>query len=43
MLQRHEIRPGGRKIDRYWWSHVKFGMLVFGALGAAYVVHIMLV
>ena len=43
MLQRHETLPSGRKIDRDWWYSVKFGMMVFGALGAAYLVHIMLV
>ena len=42
MLQRHRTLSSGRKVDRDWWYAVKYGMMIFAALAAAYVVHITL-
>ena len=42
MLERHRTLSSGRKVDRDWWYAVKYGMMIFAALAAAYVVHITL-
>ena len=40
MLQRHDILPGGLKVDRDWWHAAKLGIAVAVALVAAYAVHL---
>lgn len=42
MLKRHDVTPRGVKIDREWWHIVKISLIIAGALGAAYVVHVTL-
>lgn len=39
MLERHEVLRSGRKVDRDWWYSTKLGLVIAGALVAAYVVH----
>ncbi len=39
MLKRHDVLPGGLKVDQDWWRAIKLAGLVVGALVAAYVVN----
>jgi len=39
MFERHEMLPGGLKIEREWWIATKLLIIVVVAAGAAYLVH----
>jgi len=39
MFERHEVLPGGLKMERDWWITTKLLAIVVVALGAAYLVH----
>ena len=38
-MERHEVLRGGREVNRDWWYSTKLGLVVAGALVAAYAVH----
>ena len=39
MFERHEVLPGGLKIEREWWIAAKLLIIVAVSDGAAYVFH----
>lgn len=42
MLERYRTSPSGRRVEREWWIATKYGIWIFSAMVAAYVVHITL-
>ena len=39
MLERYRTSPIGRRVEREWWITTKYGIWIFSAMVAAYVVH----